>query len=638
MTQQKPGSVGRFEPFLQRQQTLLDLIDRAGQAATELDLATICAQLFGVKDRVKSDVFRVVVLGHFNAGKSTLLNALLGQEVLPMHADPTTAIINEVKWGDAPSVVLHHLDPSKPPCEIPLRQLESYVAIDPSNPTAVSPYERAEIFWPLTLLRNRVELVDSPGLNEDRMRDDITTSYLEYADAVILVTFNHGRLSLTERAFLTAHVTSVHRDSTFFVSNRMNNIRKAEERERVVRGLRLLLSEEPFLARPDRLFFTDALDALEARVGGDAEPTGAGVAEFQQVLERFLAEERGRVKIIVPARQLQRGLSEISRSAREQEQLLALKLEDLRKRTEDTREELDVMRRERDDILIVMKLHADRLETEVQIDAREYLDELTGRIRGWANRDDLGRDHQSGSVTAEAVAEEVASRLQKDLDRWRETALRNLFERRAGEAEREVGARVRALAQHADGIRARLTGLDSAEDDEELSDSEGLLSGEPPLSLATSWGNEVGSARAINTLAGALAPGLAAAALRLGPLGIIGAALVAVAQRAVTVWGEQERRRQVGEAIEGELRRNAPEEARRIAVSVRVRLDRRREAVEQHLTAVIQTIEEQMEAVLADKERGETEGHERKKRLELIAATIERIGHDLTDLLVQATV
>lgn len=175
--------------------------------------------------------------------------------------------------------------------------------------------------------------------------------------------------------------------------------------------------------------------------------------------------------------------------------------------------------------------------------------------------------------------------------------------------------------------------MDSTEDDEEFPG--GPLSGEPPVGLATSWENDVGSARTLNTLAGAVAPALAAVALRLGPLGIIAAALAAVAERIARDWGIRELRRHVGEAIEGNLRRSATEEATRISASARIRLDRRREAVEEHLTTVIQTIEEQMEAVLVDKERGETAVRERKERLELVTATIERIGHDLTDLLVQ---
>src|SRR3954453_10137497 len=64
------------------------LQDRWGSRLT--DLAAI----------VEADSFRVMVLGQFSRGKSTLINALLGRQVLPSHATETTAIINSVKYGE----------------------------------------------------------------------------------------------------------------------------------------------------------------------------------------------------------------------------------------------------------------------------------------------------------------------------------------------------------------------------------------------------------------------------------------------------------------------------------------------------------------------------------------------------------
>ena len=50
--------------------------------------------------RVQSDRFKIMVLGEFKRGKSTFINALLGEEILPAYAVPCTAIINEIKSAD----------------------------------------------------------------------------------------------------------------------------------------------------------------------------------------------------------------------------------------------------------------------------------------------------------------------------------------------------------------------------------------------------------------------------------------------------------------------------------------------------------------------------------------------------------
>jgi hypothetical protein len=50
-----------------------------------------------------------------------------------------------------------------------------------------SPYAAAEVYYPLPLCRNNVEIVDSPGLNEHRTRTEVTKSFLAEADAMVLV-------------------------------------------------------------------------------------------------------------------------------------------------------------------------------------------------------------------------------------------------------------------------------------------------------------------------------------------------------------------------------------------------------------------------------------------------------------------
>src|ERR1041385_9265977 len=46
------------------------------------------------------ELFLLVVVGEFNAGKSALVNALLGAKVLPEGATPTTSRVTLVKWGE----------------------------------------------------------------------------------------------------------------------------------------------------------------------------------------------------------------------------------------------------------------------------------------------------------------------------------------------------------------------------------------------------------------------------------------------------------------------------------------------------------------------------------------------------------
>jgi GTP-binding protein EngB required for normal cell division len=125
----------------------------------------------------------VAVMGEFNAGKSSFVNALVGEEVAPTGVTPTTATVNVLRHGDAAGgrVVYH---------DGTTRELGG---------ASVSPFLReltdaqaaavrvVEIFHPLEALR-RVEIVDTPGLNSIRAEHEkVARDFLVEADALVWV-------------------------------------------------------------------------------------------------------------------------------------------------------------------------------------------------------------------------------------------------------------------------------------------------------------------------------------------------------------------------------------------------------------------------------------------------------------------
>src|SRR6476646_8535799 len=56
--------------------------------------------------KMEEDRFHLVVVGEFNHGKSTFVNALLGESVLPVGVTPTTAAIHHLKYADAPEATV----------------------------------------------------------------------------------------------------------------------------------------------------------------------------------------------------------------------------------------------------------------------------------------------------------------------------------------------------------------------------------------------------------------------------------------------------------------------------------------------------------------------------------------------------
>ena len=78
-----------------------------------------------------------------------------------------------------------------PPIEISYDEIEKYAVISIGHGKEEleyeSPYEKIEVFWPLPILKNGVEIIDSPGLNECATRTRVTMNYISKADAILFV-------------------------------------------------------------------------------------------------------------------------------------------------------------------------------------------------------------------------------------------------------------------------------------------------------------------------------------------------------------------------------------------------------------------------------------------------------------------
>ncbi len=141
--------------------------------ATLSELKTQPAELDALQDAIVrlEELFLIVVVGEFNAGKSALVNALLGAKVLQEGAIPTTTRVTLVKHGEA------------------VRE-------------TVSPDELAVITYPLELLRE-INIVDTPGTNAViRKHEELTRDFIPRSDLILFVTSADRPFTESERQFM----------------------------------------------------------------------------------------------------------------------------------------------------------------------------------------------------------------------------------------------------------------------------------------------------------------------------------------------------------------------------------------------------------------------------------------------------
>jgi len=151
--------------------------------------------------RLSEDRFNLVGVGRFNRGKTTLMNAMLGMDRLPMGVVPVTSVITSVTYGSEPKVVLHYRHTSLF-MDIPLEQLAEHVT-ERGNPGNARGISVAEVQLPADILRHGFRFVDTPGLGSTITENTRTTErFLPESDALLLITSYDSPLSEEEERVL----------------------------------------------------------------------------------------------------------------------------------------------------------------------------------------------------------------------------------------------------------------------------------------------------------------------------------------------------------------------------------------------------------------------------------------------------
>ncbi|WP_412074706.1 dynamin family protein [Streptomyces xanthophaeus] len=199
----------RIENMAAHRAAARQIIDQLRDLAAELELERVMVSARSLADAV-SDGYRIMVLGAFNTGKSTLVNALLAETVPsrpaswpdgPLVAAPTpaTSVLTSVHYAAQPSVVARGHDGSERSWPFERFRSESTPDGDADTQQLLSGIREFEVGYPALLCRAGVTLYDCPGLDDLPMRNAITQEAMRRCHAVLLVIRNDMLISLRER-------------------------------------------------------------------------------------------------------------------------------------------------------------------------------------------------------------------------------------------------------------------------------------------------------------------------------------------------------------------------------------------------------------------------------------------------------
>lgn len=410
-------------------ESLIDLIATSTLTQNDDESEVSEASLVAVlKDQLANQTFTVGVVGVFNTGKSTLLNAMMGEEILSSYILPETASITTLRNGDQ-GVSVHYWtrdewtrleDEASQGADqsvkdaidgvkarfgsrieqfitasgridhgIPRDQISRYTAANSEDSHAMLVRE-VDVYGDYDLCRDNIRIVDTPGLNDPiRIREWVTEhKFLPHCDLILFLLPSGQAFTRFDREFLTRQKEKGRLNKVFFIITKCDQLRSERDRKAVIQWatgqVQATLNSQGDASQEVEVFPVSALDALWHRAPALGEtpslPLDAtGVPAFEQRLRTFLFE--GERAIELQRSFLSRTLSIVKGRAKRIQHMTELLGQDLEKAAagaaekqaavDRVRKELEFVDRDIDFSMKSFERTFDSLVRELQFEIRQ---------------------------------------------------------------------------------------------------------------------------------------------------------------------------------------------------------------------------------------------------------------------------
>lgn len=319
----------------------------------------------------RDDPFTLVICGEFKRGKSSLINALLGEDVTPVNVTAETVTLNRISYGPHSNEAVlsggKHLRLSDE--EMQRDHLENLMRQSGFS------FRQIELQRPNEFLKKAV-VVDTPGLG-DSMQDftEMVEEALAQADAVVYVFSVNYPLSQTEQLFLKTMIVPQKYTDLLLVGNYLDTLNSEEDYGRIKKLLasriqNLLPGQEPWLL--------SALDERCRQLGEERpnpEMTGALAEHFDRFRAELnrLAEEKKETILPDRMQRLARGMiAELSENLTAMEEGLQMSSQDVKAAMDRVEEQKETQIQNQEEA----GRRIDRLIETMKGESREWMGEL----------------------------------------------------------------------------------------------------------------------------------------------------------------------------------------------------------------------------------------------------------------------
>lgn len=465
----------------------------------EIGLKISGQALLDLKEKVKNDRFKVLVIGEFKNGKSTFIDALMGEKILPAYNRPCTAVINEVVYGKEKKATLYFKEPlpceisdniepkvmqyikkyngeNVPPMDIDVSDLNKYVTIpDPEkdHKEAIKevPYSKVVLEYPIELCRNGIEIIDSPGLNEDGARTKVTEEYLNKADAVLFV-FNCTRFcSQLEINYITNHIHTRGHKEIFFICNKINQVDDEEQEDIKEFGYKKLLPLTELGKKG--IFYVNALDALKAKPKKDAKMlTTTGIPDFEIALSEYLRNNRGKTKLLSVVTPFLENIKSTNKHICEYRAILDQNIEEFEKRVSNALPNFELAIQKKQVVANKIDLAMEELSKKISYLMNVQYDKIINDIPDAVDKMDIEnkitsnafKQNKQKKALEDEVIEKLKAFVQKEMSDWIKTDLNETIDSFIDGLENDLGRDIDVFYANLDEFRYEVSGIERPRD------------------------------------------------------------------------------------------------------------------------------------------------------------------------------
>lgn len=226
----------------------------------------------GIREVLERDHMKVAFFGRTSNGKSTAVNSLLGERILPMGIGHTTSCFLQVEGSQTGEAYLTTEGSGEHKSLQSLPQLGNALCAEKLEANS-----KVRILWPVEkcrLLGEEVVIIDSPGIDVEADLDNWIDKFCLDSDVFVLVSNAESTIMLTEKKFFHKVSERLSNPNLFIVHNRWDASAGDEAQEQVrkqhtERAIHFLTRELQICTKEeaeDRIFFISAKEALQTRL------------------------------------------------------------------------------------------------------------------------------------------------------------------------------------------------------------------------------------------------------------------------------------------------------------------------------------------------------------------------------------